>query len=113
MCVAIIMEPGTELSLEEVQKMGKANGDGVGFAWADGQTVQWYKTVVYEPEQIAFHINKRKDFFRLVHFRLSTAGGVRSELCHPFDVSPVASCAPAGESNMVLIHNGHWHRWSD
>lgn len=113
MCVAIVMEPGTELSLEEISKMGKANGDGVGFAWADGETVQWYKTVVYNPEKIAYHINARKDYFRLVHFRLSTAGGVRPELCHPFEVGPMAACDGAGSGNMVLIHNGHWHRWSD
>lgn len=113
MCVAIVMEPGTELSLDEITKMGKANGDGVGFAWADGDIVQWYKTVVYNPEKIAYHINARKDYFRLVHFRLSTAGGVKPELCHPFEVGPLASCEAAGASSMVLIHNGHWHRWSD
>jgi hypothetical protein len=113
MCVAIVMEPGTELSLDEITKMGKANGDGVGFAWADGDSVQWFKTVVYNPEKIAYHINARKDYFRLVHFRLSTAGGVRNELCHPFEVGPLASSESAGTGSMVLIHNGHWHRWSD
>lgn len=113
MCVAIIMEPGTELSLDEINKMGKANGDGVGFSWADGEVVQWYKTVVYNPEKIHYHINARKDYFRLVHFRLSTAGGVKPELCHPFEVGPMASCEPAGSASMVLIHNGHWHRWND
>lgn len=113
MCVAISMEPGTKLELDEVVRMGMANGDGVGFAWAEDGVVKWYKTVVYNPEYIERHINDRKDFFRLVHFRLSTVGGARADLCHPFEVGPLANADPAGSSSQVLVHNGHWFRWTD
>lgn len=113
MCVAVIMEPGAELSVDEVVRMSRANGDGVGFAWADGEVVQWLKAIKYSPEKVAGLINRTKDHFRLVHFRLSTAGGVRAELCHPFEIGPLASCSHAGSGNKVLIHNGHWRRWTD
>lgn len=113
MCVAITMEPGTELSLEEVLRMGRSNGDGIGMAWAEDGVVQWTKAVNYMPHQAHAFINSYKDFFRLVHFRLSTAGGVMASLCHPFEVGPLASGAANGHGSKVLIHNGHWHRWSD
>lgn len=113
MCVAISMEPGTELSLDEVEKMTKANADGIGVAWAEDGQVFWYKSIAYEPKAAQKFIEERKGFFRLVHFRLATAGGGRVELCHPFEVGPMANCSKTGHSSQVLIHNGHWHRWTD
>lgn len=107
------MEPDTELSLDEVFKMGRSNADGIGVAWADGDQVEWYKSINYTPQSATKFINERKGFFRLVHFRLSTVGGVRVDLCHPFEVGPMASSSQHGHSAKVLIHNGHWHRWTD
>lgn len=113
MCVAITMEPNTELTLEEVTRMGRTNGDGIGIAYAEDGVVNWTKAVNYMPHQAYNYINSYKGYFRLVHFRLSTAGGVMSQLCHPFEVGPLASCAANGHGSKALIHNGHWHRWSD
>ncbi len=113
MCVAITMEPGTHLTLEEIRKMGKANGDGIGVAFAHDGIVDWWKTLNYKAEYIEHLLKKHDDMFRLVHFRLSTAGGIRSDLCHPFEVGPEANSDPRGHSSKVLIHNGHWHRWTD
>jgi hypothetical protein len=113
MCVAITMEPGAELSLDEIIKMGRTNGDGIGVAWAEDGVVNWTKAVNYMPHQAYNFINSYKDYFRLVHFRLSTAGGVLSQLCHPFEIGPFASCAQSGHGTKALIHNGHWYRWTD
>lgn len=113
MCVAIVMEPGTELTGEEVFKMGRSNADGIGVAWAEDGKVEWYKSINYTPTSATRFINERKGFFRLVHFRLSTIGGVRVDLCHPFEVGPLANPAQHGHSAKVLIHNGHWNRWTD
>jgi hypothetical protein len=113
MCVAITLEPGTHLTLDEVVKMGNANGDGVGLAWNEDDVVHWFKTIHYNPEYIQYLIKKFDDSFRLVHFRLSTAGGVRTDLCHPFEIGPFANTAQAGHANKVMIHNGHWNRWGE
>lgn len=113
MCVAITMEPGTELSREEIFKMGRANADGVGVAWADTGQVHWAKSIQYTPDTLYKFIKEREGYFRLVHFRLSTVGGVRADLCHPFEVGPMANSHWTGHSSKVLIHNGHWHRWTD
>lgn len=113
MCVAVSMEPGTQLSLDEVTRMTNANADGAGFAWAEDGVVHWYKTVNYTPEYLTKLINERMGYFRLVHFRLATVGGVKAELCHPFEVGPLANPSATGRGARVLIHNGHWSRWDD
>lgn len=113
MCVAIAMEPNTELSLDEVFKMGRSNADGIGVAWAEDGQVHWYKSINYTPQSAQKFIADRAGFFRLVHFRLSTVGGVRVDLCHPFEVGPLANPGQQGHSARVLIHNGHWYRWKD
>lgn len=113
MCVAITMAPGTWLDTREVEQMNRSNADGVGVAWANGGVVEWYKTIKVDPEYIAKMIYTFKDHPRLVHFRLSTAGGTRADLCHPFEIGPMANCDPRGSSARVMIHNGHWHKWSE
>lgn len=110
MCVAVTLKPGAELTPEEVFRMGMANGDGFGFAWAEDGVVHWWKTTVYDHEYLTNLINSMKDFPRFVHFRLSTVGGVRADLCHPFEIGPLAACQPKGHANKVMMHNGHWFR---
>jgi len=113
MCVAVTMSPGAELTEQELTQMGNANGDGFGFAWAEDGVVYWWKTLNYDPSYLAYVINERKHLARLVHFRLSTVGGVKLELCHPFEVGPLASGQANGHGSKVLIHNGHWWRAED
>jgi predicted glutamine amidotransferase len=113
MCVAITMEPGAELTVEEVVKMDRTNADGVGIAWAYEGAVHWYKTTKVDPKYIQKMIYYWSEFPRLVHFRLATAGGTRADLCHPFEIGPLANCAPRGSGAKVMIHNGHWSRWSE
>ena len=113
MCVAVILAPGTVLSADEIDRMAKANGDGAGFAWADGAAVHWLKALHPDPDMVAALLRKRQEHARLLHFRLSTVGGVRVELCHPFEVGPAADPRAQGSGAKVLIHNGHWGSWVD
>lgn len=113
MCVAVILEPETALTVEEVEKMHRSNADGVGVAWADGAVVHWYKTTKVDLRYITRMIQHYADFPRFVHFRFATAGGTRPDLCHPFEIGPLATCKPIHETNNVMMHNGHWGRWSE
>lgn len=113
MCVAVTMEPGTDLTLDEVVKMDRTNADGVGVAWARNGRVEWFKTTNVDPAEIHGAIRAWRDYPRLVHFRLSTAGGTRPDLCHPFEVGPRAKCDVKGHGAKVMIHNGHWNRWNE
>lgn len=113
MCVAVTMAPGSTLTEEEIVKMGNANGDGFGIAWAEDGVVHWYKTLQYDAGFLTSLVNHYKNFQRLVHFRLTTVGGVQLGLCHPFEIGPRAAYQQRGHANKVLIHNGHWYRAGD
>lgn len=111
MCVAITLLPGAELSIEEITNMLLTNRDGVGLAWATGEDVRWIKSTKTSPEKILKFLNYVKDYPRLLHFRLSTAGGIQDGLCHPFEISPQANYKAEGSGQKVMIHNGHWGGW--
>jgi len=113
MCVAVTLEPGAVLTEQEVIHMDRANADGVGIAWARDGLVEWYKTTKVDPAYVAKVISSWKEYPRLVHFRLRTAGETIPQLCHPFEIGPAANCSPKGQSTRVMIHNGHWNRWTD
>ncbi len=114
MCVAVTLDPGADLTLEELKKMDATNRDGVGMAWIDERgAVSWWKTTKVDPEEVRNRLQFWADSPRLLHFRLSTAGGTRPELCHPFPIGPTAICSPEGSAWTAMIHNGHWHRWQE
>lgn len=113
MCVAITLAPGTNLTLEEIRRMDRNNADGVGLAWAYDGHVSWWKTTKVDPQEVLTKMEFWSNFPRLMHFRLATAGGTRPDLCHPFEVGPLAACQPHGASQRVMIHNGHWTRWKE
>lgn len=113
MCVAVTLVPGTTLSVDEVTRMHRSNADGVGLAWARDGMVSWWKTLSVDPDYVTKAINAWKDYPRLLHFRYATAGGARPDLCHPFEIGPLANCNVTGTASKVMIHNGHWGRWED
>lgn len=114
MCVAITLNPGTNLTVEEIAKMHQYNKDGFGFAWHEDGFVHWWKTLNVVPSEIAHILSSFEGHSRIAHFRLSTAGGIVNKLCHPFEIGPRANCRVQGSSsNRVMIHNGHWTQWDD
>lgn len=113
MCVAVSLMPGSTLTEEEIWKMGTTNGDGFGVAWVEDDLVHWYKTLKYAPKAVAEALLEREGVARLVHFRLATVGGTRADLCHPFEISPRANPRTKGAGKKVMIHNGHYGRWSE
>ncbi len=110
MCVAVVMNPGSQLTPDEIFKMGNANGDGFGIAWAEEGVVNWWKTIVYDVDYLTHLVNSLAAYPRFVHFRLSTVGGVQVQLCHPFEIGPNAACQAQGHAHKVMMHNGHWYR---
>lgn len=113
MCVAITLDPGANLSVEELTRMDRANADGVGLAWCEADGVHWWKTTKVNPEEVKENLILTAESPRLLHFRYATAGGTRDELCHPFDISERSICSAVGMGKKVMIHNGHWGRWTE
>lgn len=113
MCVAITLEPGANLTLDEITKMDRANADGVGLGWVEADGVHWWKTTKVHPEEVKENLILTAESPRLLHFRYATAGGTKDELCHPFDISERSICSPMGVGKKIMIHNGHWGRWME
>lgn len=106
MCVIAVCEKKLP-SLEDLQKMESANGDGAGVAWIENGLVHWRKNLKAEEIlDVPFTLPVA------IHFRMASIGGVRPELCHPFVVSAQANTDLVGATKKaVLMHNGHWGEW--
>lgn len=93
MCIAIIKPRGIEIPDRELlRKCWEINPDGGGFMYNDGTKVtihkgfmkfkKFYKFFKHESDLNDF---KNKDV--VIHFRISTSGGINRECTHPFPVS--------------------------
>jgi hypothetical protein len=93
-----------------VNHMWRANSDGGGMAWIEGNEVVWAKNLDLDDmqERIA-----TAPLPFVAHFRVASSGGVRPSLCHPFLVDrETASAALEGRTKgYVLFHNGDWGNW--
>jgi hypothetical protein len=87
--------------------MHRTNPHGAGYAWVQGGVVHWEKGI-----NNMVYLHKRMTDLdsgpRLLHFRLSSIGGIHRSLCHPFPVERNPSVKLRGTASSVLIHNGHW-----
>ena len=112
-CIAVIKPKGQELPWSRMKFMFTQNPDGAGFAYAyNGKvyivkgmmTYRAFKKAIRRTEK---HINF-KDVPMLIHFRVSTGGGVNPGCCHPFPLS--SNIDDMKITNMIcdyaVIHNG-------
>lgn len=107
MCVAVLVESDKPISLEDLQRMERANPDGGGLAWCAGGMVHFRKGLK------AREIHALQDALPrpyLMHYRIATRGASVPELTHPFPIGiqafdpDLAGFTPHG----VIIHNGTW-----
>jgi hypothetical protein len=109
MCVIAICEK--QPTITDLRAMWDANPQGAGLAWSDGKTVH-YKRGIMTFDALREAVGKMSGPF-VVHTRISTVGGTRPDLCHPFVASPSSPLALKGKAPMVLFHNGHWGDWAN
>lgn len=106
MCVIITTPGASRRPLQRHLELGeKANPHGSGLAWLVGRHVEYVKNLS------AAEIHKRLGRIAgpaIVHFRISTVGGVTPALCHPFPVTHRAELRRHGRARAVLFHNGTW-----
>ena len=116
MCVIAIAET-VRPTPEAVEKMFNANDHGAGLAWREDNPTEG---------GVEVHFKKNLDLDELqelaaslplpyvMHCRISSVGGRRADLCHPFPVDTEAPMFLEGTTGgFVLFHNGHWNRWKD
>jgi hypothetical protein len=91
-----------------------ANPDGNGLAWVEnknGESHIRYVKGISDTEVLKMANDFNPDVDIVFHARISTAGSVSPELCHPFPIENVPSVKTEGIANRVLFHNGHIYRW--
>lgn len=116
MCVifAVPAEKGVFPTEDEILSGELMNDDGGGVAWATGGTVFWKKGLTGAQVLGMIKEGELKPPC-LIHFRISTEGGVCHELTHPFPCTPDAPLILEGSSTTypLLMHNGTVGRWKD
>jgi hypothetical protein len=109
MCLLIVAEK--TFPEERILELGaKRNKDGMGIAWRENGKVKVRKGVNLTVADLV-KIGKETEAPWVIHFRLSTAGGVNTELCHPFSVDKRACTEAEFEAQGILAHNGVWVGW--
>lgn len=110
MCVIAVADK-RRLTKEEFESCFKANSDGVGIGWSKGELNFYIKGLMEKDEAWATY-QKIDILPHVVHFRISTAGGVCKELTHPFIVSPTSPIKTSYKGKLpLLFHNGVMGDW--
>lgn len=92
----------------------RANPHGNGLAWIEevnNKVVVRYEKGMSDEKAILMVRSFDPNMDIVFHARISTAGSVSDELCHPFPIERIPSLSTSGSSDMVLFHNGHIHHW--
>jgi hypothetical protein len=112
MCVIAICDK-RRLTKEEAAAMWRANDHGAGVAWASKGLVKFRKGFMAYKDFAKFYFGAALPFPHIVHFRISTAGGVVPELTHPFPCSKNAETALhySGKTS-ALFQNGCLRDWA-
>lgn len=115
MCVIIASPMGKPINDGIIEDGANANRDGGGVAWLDqaAKKIRWKKGLdANEVKKLLATFPEKTP--HVVHFRISTVGGVNDELTHPFSIDERASIETEGEADSVLFHNGcvgHWKEY--
>ena len=103
MCIAIANLKNKALTDEQIENCWANNNDGGGILYKEDGILKAYKNLDSLPKFLA----KYKDVITksncLLHFRISTAGGVNVKNCHPFFIN----------QDLGYIHNGVIHKYSN
>lgn len=101
MCIAILNSPNVTFEKSLIKNCWDNNRDGGGMIWTDDSSNQLH--IFKEVKSFEAFYNKyvevRRDFPKsnvVLHFRISTSGGVNETNCHPFQVN----------KDIAFVHNG-------
>jgi predicted glutamine amidotransferase len=101
MCIAILNSPNVTFPKSLIKNCWDNNRDGGGMIWSDDSINQLH--IFKEVKSFETFYNKyveiRKGFPNsnvVLHFRISTSGGVNETNCHPFQVN----------KDIAFVHNG-------
>ena len=113
MCV-IIVATEKHPDIDHLEAAEKQNPHGGAIAWKDKDGFLRYKKDIDASEVEAIIFAEDPTFPYVIHFRITSSGGTRPELCHPFPVNHSVSLKTSwkGKSSL-LFHNGTFREWKD
>ncbi len=111
MCVILACEK-TFPSWETLKNAEDLNGDGGGIAWIEKGKVHFKKNLTADKIHKMITSGNIK-LPVIIHFRITSVGGTKPSLCHPFPITRKADTALTGKTAAVLFHNGTWTQWQD
>jgi hypothetical protein len=101
MCIAILNTPNITFSKSLISNCWDNNPDGAGLIWTDTKSQELF--IFKELHSVEAYYNQYIDIRRkhpkskiVLHFRISTSGGVNETNTHPFEVS----------NKLAFVHNG-------
>ena len=103
MCIAIANLQSQPLSQEQIENCWSNNGDGAGILYKEGGRLKIYKNLKSVKKFYKKYTKVIEQSNCLIHFRISTAGGVNTKNCHPFFV----------DKDLGFIHNGVISGWGN
>lgn len=108
MCVIFVVSDERPSPLM-VSQAWQRNDHGGGVAWREGGEVHWKKDLkLIDMQDLCAEL----PLPYVAHFRIASQGGIRGDLCHPFEVTHNPSTATKGRTKeSVLFHNGDWNQW--
>lgn len=98
MCIAILNK-AEKITLSEFRNSLESNSDGFGMAYVIGGKIQVWKSLSNNSKKLYNEYSKvyeKSESPIILHFRISTGGGINLDNCHPFHIS----------KNVVFAHNG-------
>jgi predicted glutamine amidotransferase len=98
MCIAILNKT-EKITLSEFKNSLESNPDGFGMAYILGGKIQVYKSLSQNAKKLYSEYSKVYDNTNhpiILHFRISTGGGINLDNTHPFHIN----------KNLVFAHNG-------
>lgn len=118
MCIIITKEKGYELPpVDTIKTCFKRNPDGAGFMYSDGEHVHIRKGFANVDDLLTAlnKIDDAKNKAIVIHCRISTQGGIKAELTHPYPLTNdlksmrLLSC----RCSLGIAHNGIIQATSD
>ncbi|MBQ2622408.1 MAG: hypothetical protein IJG38_00135 [Thermoguttaceae bacterium] len=109
MCVIVVKPAGVQISIDTIRKCWAKNPHGAGIAFMDGDAVQIKKGFMNLDEFLDYlsSINLTETN-AVLHFRISTSGGINPGMTHPFPISAEKEDLTASEirTPVAVVHNG-------
>lgn len=114
MCIIIASPMGKRIEDDIIDDAAQINSHGAGIAWFEPEKkkILWLKGL--DKDEVKTAVDKHAvGKPHVLHFRISTCGGVNDELTHPFSIDERASVETSGEADAVLFHNGMVGSWKE